>query len=90
MQYNARELTRTIMKSVDSYEKYEIWRFLNCVLIGTRSQAQLDSEHVALLTTILQETVCGMHDEALEDTQRSSQWALQIATWINSVDATSK
>lgn len=87
---SARELVKVVMRPVNFDEQRERWRFLNHVFTGIVPYAQLDLAQGNLLLSVLQEVVCGMHTAILSDRQRSMQWAMQIATWVNSAHAATR
>lgn len=80
---NAREIVESAMKNVDPRKKYKTWSFLNYVFTGIVPYAELDLEQCNLLVSIVQEVVIGMHTAVLNDHQKSLQWAMNIASWIN-------
>ena len=82
---NARENVGRTMNNVDPDKKHKVWSFLNIVRMGIAPRAELDHVQENLLTSIVQEVACDLHTTTLNDSQRSEQWAMQIATWVNGV-----
>jgi hypothetical protein len=85
---NAKEIIESAMKSLDPYKDQAKWGFLNNVLMGTVPEAQIDhTQDDLLLATLHRIKLFKEYNELLNDEVQSTQFAMQIATWINSVHA---
>jgi hypothetical protein len=57
--------------------------FLCRLRLGILPDAKLPGEQLSYLTAILLEVKEGKHWRFLKNSQKSHQWAMEIATWVN-------
>lgn len=88
---NASNLVRQMMDSMKNpNDKMKVRSFLNFVLMGISSNAELSYLQETLLESILSEFVRGMHLPVLESSHESQVRAMQIAIWVNGAHVANK
>jgi hypothetical protein len=80
---NAQDAVLDVLRNVDHVSKPYEWAFLHTVLVCVSTEAELDAVQRNFLNVTLLEVVCDMHQAVIMDRQKSSMWAMAIATWVN-------
>lgn len=83
MMTKARNAIQVTMRDVDPDADRNVWQFLNEVYMATAEDSLLAGSQQNLLESLLSRVKCRIY--TFRDEMERTRFALEIATWINSV-----